>query len=468
MMNSTPAAAIGTVAPAGAGITPRADAGRREEPFMTDTAVDLAAQPGRSPRRPLRVALFGFGTVGASVARILIERTELAARIQLTHVYNRDVARKRVDWIPPSVGWTQSLDEVLADRPDVVVEVMGGVDAAYAVVRRALLQGTSVVTANKMLLATHAPELLRLAGEHGAHIRFEAAVGGGVPLIHGIREGLAGDALVGVAGILNGTCNYILSRMSETDAPMDVVLADAQKLGYAEADPTADVDGYDAAAKLVVLAGIAFQRWVDLSAIPRRTIRTISSADFRYARRLGCTIRQVSQMHARNGGFHAFVGPVLVPIASSFGRNLGANNVVTIYGRYGGESAFSGAGAGGPATAVAVVSDLLALTQRTGAHVEEWVPAAFGPPPAAPYYLRFIVRDRPGILATIAAALAGQGVNLDAVLQEPGYPKEALPFVITVEPCEEAALQQALADIASEGWNAAPPLALPMLMGEHS
>jgi homoserine dehydrogenase len=432
-----------------------------------ETTFDMAAHR-TTPRSPLRVALFGFGTVGASVARILAERSDLAGRIQLTHVFNRDVARKRVEWVHESVSWTQNVDEVLASRPDVVVEVMGGVDDAYTLVRRALEQGASVVTANKMLLATHGPELLRLAGQRQAHIRFEAAVGGGVPLIHGVREGLSGDALTGVAGILNGTCNYILSRMADTNESMDTVLADAQKLGYAEADPTADVDGHDAAAKLVILAGIAFRRHVKMADIPKRSVRTISSADFGYARRLGCTIRQISQIHSTENRFHAFVSPVLVATASSFGRNMGANNVVTIYGRYGGESAFSGAGAGGPATAVAVVSDLLALTQRTAPEVEEWLPAMLSTPPARPYYLRFVVRDRPGILAAIAAALARQGVNLDAVLQEPGYPKEALPFVITVEACEEAALLTALDEIAQEDWHAQQPVTLPMLTGEYS
>jgi homoserine dehydrogenase len=444
---------------------------KSDEMEMTGTAqssFDIDARNTRVPRRPLRVALFGFGTVGSSVARILADRGELASRIALTHVVNRGVARKRVDWVADSVRWTDSPEEAFADAPDVVVEVMGGVDHAYTIVREALDRGISVVTANKMLLAAHGPELLRLAGERGAQIRFEAAVGGGVPLIHGVREGLSGDVLTGVAGILNGTCNYILSRMSATDEGLDDVLADAQKLGYAEADPTADVDGFDAAAKLVVLAGIAFRRHVRLADIPRRTIRTISSADFRYARRLGCTIRQVSQMHARGDGFHAFVSPVLVPETSSFGRNVGANNVVTIYGQYGGESAFSGADAGGPATAVAVVSDLLALTGRSGPGVEEWLSANLVAPPVRPYYLRFVVRDRPGILAFIATALAAQGVNLDAVLQEPGYPKDALPFVITVEPCEEAALEQALAGIETADWHAEPPVALPMLVDERS
>jgi homoserine dehydrogenase len=326
-----------------------------------------------------------------------------------------------------------------------------------------------VVTANKMLLATHGPALLQQAARHGVRLRFEAAVGGGVPLIHGVREGLAGDTLTGIAGILNGTCNYILSRMSTTGEPMDLVLADAQRLGYAEADPTADVDGFDAAAKLVVLAGIAFHRHLPLADVPRRSIRPLTSADFTYADRLGCTIRQISRIQKTDEGFYGFVGPALVPRGSSFGRNEGANNVVTIYGRYGGESSFSGAGAGGPATAVAVVSDLLALA-RNGSQpeAEQWTPGTFVPPPPLPYYLRFVVRDRPGILAAIAAALARQGVNLDAVLQEPGYPKDKLPFVITVEACAESALQAALAELSPLDWHAEQPLALPMLLGADS
>jgi homoserine dehydrogenase len=433
-----------------------------------EPAFDLAVQ-SNEPRTPLRVALLGFGTVGASVARILAERSDLAERIQLTHVYNRGVGRKRVDWVAGSVAWTEELDDVFAASPDVIVEVMGGVEAVYPTVARALRQGISVVTANKMLLAHHGPELLRLAADNHALLRFEAAVGGGVPLIHGVREGLAGDLLTGVAGILNGTCNYILSRMSQTGEPLELVLADAQRLGYAEADPTADVDGHDAAAKLVVLAGIAFRGFLNLQDIPKYSIRPISSDDFQYAKQLGCTIRQVSQVQGTPDGFYAFVGPVLVPSHSAFGRNDGANNVVSIFGKYGGESAFSGAGAGGPATAVAVVSDLLALTVRgRRREVEEWVPAVFAPAPARPYYLRFVVHDRPGILATIAAALARQHVNLDAVLQEPGYPKDRLPFVITVEACEETALRAALGDIQALDWHAEPPLALPMLAGEHS
>ena len=415
--------------------------------------------------QPLRVALLGFGTVGGSVARILVERPELADRIQLTHVFNRGIARKRAEWVPSSVTWTESIDELFAAKPDALVEVVGGVEPAGAWVRSALDQRIAVVTANKMLLAAHAPELLHLAATRGTQLRFEAAVAGGVPLIHGVREGLAGDRLSGVAGILNGTSNYVLSKMADGDHQMSAVLDDARRLGYAEADPSADIDGDDAAAKLVVLAGIAFRRHLRLSEIPRQSIRPVSAADFRYARSLGCTIRQIASVQTRGDRFHAFVGPALVLRGSNFGLNMGANNVVTISGHYGGQNSFSGAGAGGPATAVAVVSDLLSLTQRIQDRSEEWPSGAVTSPSPRPYYLRFVVHDRPGILSSIAAALAGHGINLDAVLQQPGYPKDALPFVITVEACEEAPLRAALDEIARFDFHAEPPLSMPMLLG---
>ncbi len=433
--------------------------------------------------RPMRVALLGFGTVGGSVARILAERPELAAQLRLTHVFNRHIARKRAGWVPDSVTWTEDLDEVFASGPDIVIEAVGGVHPAGDWVRRALERGISVVTANKMLLAAEGPALLHLAASTGAQIRFEAAVGGGVPLIHGVREGLAGDRLTRVTGILNGTTNYVLGRMAAGDEPMSAVLDDARRLGYAEADPSADIDGDDAAAKLVVLAGIAFGRHLQLAGIPRRSIRSITAADFRYANRLGCTIRQIAMVEAGDDetvGFHAFVGPALVPAGSSFGRNEGADNIVTLRGQYGGASSFSGAGAGGPATAVAVISDLLSLAghrapgpKRPGvpggpglpAAPGGWSPGTLVAGPAQPYYLRFVVRDEPGILASIAAALAEEGINLDAVLQEPGYPKDALAFVVTVEPCEESALDAAIRAIAGAAYHSELPLALPMLLG---
>ena len=288
--------------------------------------------------------------------------------------------------------WTEDADVLFGAKPDVVVEVVGGVDPAGGWVRRALQQGAAVVTANKMLLAAHGPELLNLAVTHETQLRFEAAVAGGVPLIHGVREGLSGDRLMRVAGILNGTSNYVLSTMAAGDSSMAEVLVEARRLGYAEADPSADIDGDDAGAKLVVLAGIAFRRHLLLKDIPKRSIRPISAADFRYASRLGCTIRQIAMVETRGDGFHARVGPALVPSGSNFGLNMGANNVIAISGHYGGENSFSGAGAGGPATAVAVVSDLLSLTGRNHDQGEQWLPATIAPPPPRPYYLRFVVQ----------------------------------------------------------------------------
>ena len=446
--------------------------------FVVDR--DSASVAGTA-QRPLQVALLGFGTVGRSVTRILVERPELGGRLQLTHVFNRRVSRKRADWVPESVTWTEDLDELFASNPDVIVEVVGGVRPAGDWVRRALERGISVVMANKTLLAADGPALLHLAASTGAQIRFEAAVGGGVPLVQGVREGLAGDTLTRVIGILNGTSNYVLSRMKTGDESMDAVLDEARCLGYAEADPSADIDGEDAAAKLVVLAGIAFGRHLPLAEVPRRSIRSITAADFRYAARLGCTIRQIALVEVAADGtdaLHAFVGPALVPAGSSFGRNDGADNIVTLCGRYGGSSSFSGAGAGGAATAVAVVSDLLALAERrTSGPNRAPGPQAPGRPIGAwkagtrvatskkPYYLRFVVRDAPGILASIASALAREGINLDAVLQDPGYPKEALVFVVTVEECEEFALETALRAIAGAECHSEPPLALPMLLG---
>lgn len=446
--------------------------------FVSDRDAPGAAD---SAQRPLQVALLGFGTVGRSVTRILVERPELGGRLQLTHVFNRHVSRKRADWVPESVMWTEDLDELFASDPDVIVEVVGGIRPAGDWVRRALERGISVVTANKMLLAAEGPALLHLAAAAGAQIRFEAAVGGGVPLIQGVREGLAGDTLMRVIGILNGTSNYILSRMEAGEESIDAVLGEARRLGYAEADPSADIDGDDAAAKLVVLAGIAFGRHLPLASVPRRSIRPIGAADFRYAKRLGCTIRQIALVEVAADGtdaLHAFVGPALVPAGSSFGRNDGADNVVTVRGQYGGSSSFSGAGAGGPATAVAVVSDLLALAERRtlglnrtpvprgpGLPVDAWQAGTLAATAKRPYCLRFVVRDEPGILASIASALAREGINLDAVLQDPGYPKNALVFVVTVEPCEELALNSAIRAIAAAEYHSEPPLALPMLLG---
>ena len=243
-------------------------------------------------RRPLRIALFGFGTVGSSVARIMLESKPEG--LELTHIYNRNVARKRVDWVPTSVVWSEDWEAVLASDVDVIVELVGGLDPAGTWVRRAIEAGKSVVTANKKLIAYHGVELERLAAAKGGHLKYGAAVAGGIPVIPGLEQGLAGDRIARMEGILNGTCNFILSKM-EAGAEYAAVLAEAQGKGYAEADPTEDVGGFDARSKLAILMRLALRVVVDPEEIVPQPITSVTAVDFSYARDLGCTIRQVAR-----------------------------------------------------------------------------------------------------------------------------------------------------------------------------
>ncbi|MGB7983806.1 MAG: homoserine dehydrogenase, partial [Terracidiphilus sp.] len=251
---------------------------------------DSSAADSR-PQRPLRIALMGFGTVASSVARILVESKPTG--LELTHIYARSLAKRRVDWLPSSVQWSEDADAVLASDVDVVVELAGGLDPAGSWVRAALTAGKSVVTANKKLIAFHGLELEQLAAAGGGHLKYGAAVAGGIPVIPGLEQGLAGDRIVRIEGILNGTCNFILSKM-EDGAEYQPVLAEAQALGYAEADPTEDVGGFDARAKLSILMRLALRVAVNPEEITPRAITQLSAVDFSYARDLGCTIRQVA------------------------------------------------------------------------------------------------------------------------------------------------------------------------------
>ena len=240
----------------------------------------------------MRVAIAGFGTVGRSVARVL---QELAPpELQLTMIVNRDIGRKRADWVGPAVRWTEHIEDALGDDVDILVELIGGRAPAEDWIRRALRAGKSVVTANKQVIAHAGPDLLGEAARSGRHLRFEAAVAGGVPVVRAIEHGLAGDSLTRVAGILNGTCNYILSRMERQRLPFWEALAEAQELGFAEADPSQDIEGFDAQAKLAILAHIALRAHVPASAIPTRRIDNIDAVDFVYAEQMGCTIRQIA------------------------------------------------------------------------------------------------------------------------------------------------------------------------------
>lgn len=428
---------------------------------MSEIQLSLAPAAPDSPlQRPLRIALFGFGTVGTSVARILVESQP--KELELTHIFNRGVARKRVDWVPPSVVWSEDADAVLASSADVIVELAGGLDPAGAWVRRALDAGKSVVTANKKLIAFHGIELERQAARKGGHIKYGAAVAGGIPVIPGLEQGMAGDRIERMEGILNGTCNFILSKMQE-GADYATVLAMAQRKGYAEADPTEDVGGFDARAKLAILMRLAMRVQVNPEEILPRPITAVTPVDFSYARDLGCTIRQVARAQQVQGELAATVGPMLVDLRSPLAWAQGTENMVIAGGHYAGDVVFSGHGAGGHPTAVAVVSDLLALAHGSRRVEIPSAPAHVGAEFEVPHYIRFMVKDRPGIVAAITRALAEEQINIRAIVQKAGYPADALPFVVTVEPCKTSMLQRAIAKIRGLDCMLVDPLDLQML-----
>jgi homoserine dehydrogenase len=422
--------------------------------------------------RKVKIALVGFGTVGSSVARVLAAGR--FADLELTHIYNRDVARKRASdaakFVPASAVWTEDIEDVLGSKVDIVIELMGGLDPAEKWIRRALASGKSVVTANKQLIAYRGASLGALARKHGVQLIHGAAVAGGVPVIPGLVQGQAADQITSVRGIVNGTCNYILSRM-EQGAEYADVLADAQRLGYAEADPTADVDGYDARAKLCILSRVALRAELDPETVPTQTISHVGAIDFEYAGELGCTIRQVSmaQLYSVKGQptvVQARVAPMLVPKSSPMAWSHGTQNMVVASGRFGGDVVFSGRGAGGEPTAVAVLSDVLAVAHG---HESVQLPVrkrVVSGDFVAPHYLRFLVSDKPGIVSAISGALAKVGANIDSLLQRRGHAKDALPFVVTTEPCLNSTIEKAVRSMSKMDCMLEGPLLLQMLEAE--
>jgi len=409
-----------------------------------------------------RVALAGFGTVGRSVVRLLQQSAKDAT---LTAVLTRHALDRRAEWAGDAVRWTESIDEALADA-DVFVELIGGLDPAERWIRAALERGISVVTANKQVIAREGPALLAVAAERGCQLRFEGSVAGGVPVIRAIESGLASDAITQVAGIVNGTCNYILTRIEQEGADFDAALKDAQALGLAEANPAQDIDGLDAAAKLAILGLVALRLQTCADAIPARSISPVTPLDFKYAHQLHCTIRQVAWATRRGEApmLAAAVGPALVPLTSPLARVNGSENLVTVRGEFGGETSFGGRGAGGDPTAVAVVSDVLAIARgaRPPRRLRA-VPAEISRAYATPYYVRFTVADRPGIIASLASVFAAHHINIDAILQEPGFPASARPFVVSLDAAHSGAVEQALETIASLDFHVRPPFAMPIL-----
>ena len=428
---------------------------------MAAVASDLS-----KPHKVLDVAIVGFGTVGSSVARILSENCP--AGLRLTHICNRNIQRKQVDWLPGTVRWTENIEDIISSDVNIVVELIGGLEPAGGWVRSALRAGKSVVTANKQLIARHGTELIRLARENHQHLAFGASVAGGVPVISGLQEGLAADELVRLCGILNGTCNYILTRIESAGISFEAALKEAQQLGFAEADPSEDIEGHDARAKLTILARAGLRVSANPLDIQARSIASIEPVDFEYAKLLNCTIRQISRAEKAAGTLFASVQPTLVHDSSPLAAVEGGQNLVMSTGKFGGETVFAGHGAGGNPTAVAVVSDLIAIVrsrQINGVALDEGTTSAL--PVSADFtsrhYLRFTVRDEPGIIAALALIFCRSGINIDSVFQKSGYPKSKLPFVITLEPCRNSLVEESLKHIAELDFHVQPCLNLPIL-----
>ena len=373
----------------------------------------------------------------------------------------------RAAGLAPHITWHDSPDAILADGTiSVVIETIGGLGEVEQWVRAALAAGKSVVTANKQLIAYRGAELAALAAEHGVQLLFNAAVAGGVPVIPATLQGLGGDRISRLAGILNGTCNFILSRMEQGESYAGV-LAEAQRAGYAEANPAADVDGLDARAKLCILARVALHAELNPDHVPTQTISTLDAIDFQYAKELGSTIRQISRAELDTTDaeprIRARVAPMLVPHTNPIAWSHGTQNMVVTTGEFGGDVVFSGHGAGGNPTAVAVVSDLLAIAHGSAAVSLPAIPRSVVGEFFAPHYLRFIVSDKPGIVSAISGALASVGANIDSILQRPGYPKDRLPFVVTTEPSLTSTIDRALAIMGNFECMLVPPLALQII-----
>jgi homoserine dehydrogenase len=426
---------------------------------------------------PLRLGLLGFGTVGKALARLVDAESGRLARqlgvdLRFVAVASRALPRKAAHGLPAGARIGEDLfDVATAPDVDVVVELLGGLDPAGPLLVAALGAGKSVVTANKALLAARGTELARLARERGVALSFEAAVAGGIPILRAIRESFAGDRIDSVSGILNGTCNFVLTGMARTESLYGSVLAEAQALGYAEADPAADVEGTDAACKLALLARLAFGQEVPLEAVRTEGITRLQPVDFVYAGMLKRTPRQLgTARRLSDGRLLLSVRTHLVSNDSMLARVDGPFNAVQVSTARGGEFVFSGRGAGGDPTATAVLADLVELARRGGnpgvPPFGTEAPAPFAPAGSAdsvaPFYLRFVVRDRPGILAELASVLARHDVNVDAVFQAPWSGKSALPFVVTLEPVDEERLGRALVEVAALPFHVEAPLVLPM------
>lgn len=393
--------------------------------------------------RPLKVALLGCGVVGSEVARIMTTHADdLAARIgapvELAGVAVRRPAKVR-EGIDPSLVTTDATALVKRGDIDVVVEVIGGIEPARSLITTAFEHGASVVSANKALLAQDGTALHAAAEEHGRDLYYEAAVAGAIPLIRPLRESLAGDKVNRVLGIVNGTTNFILDKMDSTGAGYQEALDEATALGYAEADPTADVEGFDAAAKAAILAGIAFHTRVRLDDVYREGMTEVTAADFRSAKEMGCTIKllAICERSADGTAVTARVHPAMIPLSHPLASVRGAYNAVFVESDAAGQLMFYGPGAGGSPTASAVLGDLVAVCRNrlngaTGPGESAYADLTVSPmgDVVTRYHISLDVADKPGVLAQVATVFAEHGVSIDTVRQQ-GKDGEASLVVVT-------------------------------------
>jgi homoserine dehydrogenase len=425
------------------------------------------------------VAIVGLGNVGSGTLEILSENDrqigeKLGFRLRVKAVCARSFENKQIPDLGPDVIRTTNWRDICGHpEVDIVVELIGGTGVAVQLIETSLRAGKSVVTANKELMAVRGAELWSIANSAGVNLAMEASVAGGIPIHTVLREGIAGDRITALLGILNGTSNFILTEIESKNAAFETVLAEAQSLGYAEADPTADVDGLDARSKLAILAALAFGEKLTPADIYTEGIRRLLPVDFQYAHQLKHTIRLLCMARQTPSGLLLSVRPSLIPISAILANVKGAYNAIWVRGKYGDDTFYYGRGAGPRPTGVAVVSDLMRVAReiRYGspervspfAHerLGEYKPLPIDVYKSA-YYLRFRVEDRPGIIASLATCLAKHEIGLDAVLQLPAENWRDLPFVITTEPTLERSIRAALKDIGASDFLIEPPFAMPM------
>ncbi len=409
---------------------------------------------------PLRVALLGCGSVGSQVFRLLGEQaSDLAARVgaplQVAGVAVRDPGgRARAAAVPAELITTDAMGLVTRPDVDIVVEMIGGIEPARSLLLAAMKTGKSVVTANKALLGADAAAMHAAAREHGADLFYEAAVAGAIPLLRPLRESLAGDAVRRVLGIVNGTTNFILDQMDSSGAEFADALAQAQALGYAEADPTADVGGYDAAAKAAILASLAFHTRVTAGDVYRQGISAVTAADIESARVLGCVVKLLAICERNADGISARVHPAMISREHPLASVRGAYNAVFVEAESAGRLMFYGAGAGGGPTASAMLGDLVVVARNRVAGIRGPDAPSYAELPVLPmsealtrYHVALDVADRPGVLAPVAEAFARHDVSIRAVRQE-GRGDEAY-LVIVTHTARESALAATVADLSA-------------------